>query len=73
MEFSNPFDSSAGRFFILENAASQFSLWPEHCTLPEGWQVVCEPASNEECNQWLLANWTQLQPANFAKAEVKGE
>jgi len=35
--------------------------------------VVCEPASNDECNRWLLANWTQLQPSSFAKTGVIGE
>lgn len=73
MEFSNPFDAPQGRFFILENAAAQFSLWPEHCALPAGWQVVCEPASNEECHRWLLDNWTQLQPSTFASVGVSGE
>ena len=73
MEFSNPFDSLQGHFFILKNAQQQFSLWPEHCALPDGWQVVCEPALNDECNRWLLANWSDLQPASFAKEEVIGE
>lgn len=73
MEFSNPFDSPQGRFFILENAARQFSLWPEHCVLPAGWTVICQPASSEECHRWLLDNWTELQPVSFAKQEVSGE
>ncbi|TNV20708.1 MbtH family NRPS accessory protein [Buttiauxella sp. B2] len=73
MEFSNPFDSPQSRFFILENTLKQFSLWPEHCAIPDGWLVVCEAASNEECNRWLLDNWTQLQPTTFAKPGVSGE
>jgi len=73
MEFNNPFDSLQSRFFILENALRQFSLWPEHCALPDGWQVVCEPASNDECQRWLLQNWTQLQPSTFAQVGVSGE
>ncbi|HEY3590527.1 MAG TPA: MbtH family NRPS accessory protein [Buttiauxella sp.] len=73
MEFSNPFDSPLSRFFILENALKQFSLWPEHCAVPDGWRVVCEPASSEECHRWLLDNWTQLQPTTFAKPGVSCE
>lgn len=68
MEYSNPFDAPQGRFFILENAAKQFSLWPENCALPEGWQVVCEPALPEVCHTWLKDNWTNLQPTSFAHA-----
>lgn len=65
MEYSNPFDSAHGRFFILENARQQFSLWPEHCALPAGWRVVCEPALTEECHRWLQSRWSNLQPASF--------
>ncbi|RPH29710.1 MbtH family protein [Buttiauxella warmboldiae] len=73
MEFSNPFDAPQSRFFILENAHRQYSLWPEHCAVPDGWQVVRQPAPNEECNRWLLANWGGLQPASFVKQGASGE
>lgn len=68
MEYGNPFDAPQGRFYILENAARQFSLWPEHCLLPVGWQVVCEPELPEVCNRWLNERWTTLQPIAFADA-----
>jgi enterochelin esterase family protein len=55
MEFSNPFDNPQGQFAILQNAQQQYSLWPQQCALPEGWQVVCEPQSSEACQQWLAA------------------
>ncbi len=66
MEYSNPFDAPQGRFYILENAQRQFSLWPEQCELPAGWQVVCDPALPEVCQAWLQASWTTLQPTSFA-------
>lgn len=66
MEYTNPFDSANSRFFILENAGRQFSLWPEHCAVPAGWRVVCEPLLTEECNLWLQSRWSNLQPTSFA-------
>ncbi|MEL4016622.1 MbtH family protein [Dryocola clanedunensis] len=68
MEYSNPFDAPQGRFFILQNAARQYSLWPETCALPAGWQMVCEAAGQEECSRWLKENWRDLQPVSFADA-----
>lgn len=65
MEFVNPFDNPQGRFYLLENGARQFSLWPEHCQLPPGWRVVCEPQSQEACQALLAAQWQTLQPAHF--------
>ncbi|MEW5559467.1 MbtH family NRPS accessory protein [Enterobacter asburiae] len=68
MQISNPFDDAQGQFYILQNAQQQYSLWPQHCALPEGWHVVCEPQSAEACNAWLSARWTTLNPAHFAGA-----
>lgn len=69
MEFSNPFDDPQGQFCILQNAQSQYSLWPQQCVLPEGWNVVCEPQSQEACQQWLNAHWQTIVPSWFAGAE----
>ena len=48
MAFSNPFDDPQGAFYILRNAQGQFSLWPQQCVLPAGWDIVCQrrPASS---------------------------
>lgn len=68
MEFTNPFDNPQGQFYILQNSQRQFSLWPQQCALPEGWQVVCEPQSQEACQQWLESRWTTLVPQHYAVA-----
>jgi uncharacterized protein YbdZ (MbtH family) len=50
MQFSNPFDNPQGQFYILRNEQQQYSLWPHHCALPQGWVVECPPQSLEACN-----------------------
>lgn len=67
MEYTNPFDNPQGRFYILQNARQQYSLWPEQCTLPAGWRVMCEPQAPEQCNAWLDAHWQTLTPSNYAQ------
>ena len=69
MEFSNPFDNPQGQFYILQNSQQQFSRWPQHCALPAGWQVVCEPQSQEACQQWLARHWTMLIPGYYAVSQ----
>ena len=66
MEFSNPFDNPQGQFAILQNDQGQYSLWPQQCELPAGWRVVCEPQSQEACQQWLAERWQTLDPSYFA-------
>ena len=67
MAFSNPFDDPQGAFYILRNAQGQFSLWPQQCLLPAGWDIVCQPQSQASCQQWLEAHWRTLTPANFTQ------
>jgi len=67
MQFSNPFDNSEGQFYILQNEQQQFSLWPQHCALPQGWTVICTPQSPQACNDWLTDHWTTLAPAHYAR------
>ncbi|WES69736.1 MbtH family NRPS accessory protein [Superficieibacter sp. HKU1] len=67
MQFSNPFDNPQGQFYLLQNVHQQFSLWPQHCALPDGWNVICEPQSRQACDDWLAAHWTILKPAQFAR------
>jgi len=70
MEFSNPFDNPQGQFAILQNARREYSLWPQRCALPEGWQMVCEPQPAEACQRWLAENWQTLIPSRFAKEQA---
>ena len=69
MAFSNPFDDPQGAFYILRNGQGQFSLWPQQCALPAGWDIVCQPQSQASCQQWLEAHWRTLTPANFTQLQ----
>lgn len=53
MAFSNPFDDPQGVFYILRNAQEQFSLWPQQCALPAGWDIVCQPQSQSPASSGL--------------------
>lgn len=69
MQFSNPFDNLQGQFYILRNEQQQYSLWPHHCALPQGWSVECPPQSLEACNARLAANWSTLTPPTMRPEE----
>lgn len=66
MELRHPFDDPQGQFTLLRNRQNQYSLWPQQCTLPAGWEVVCAPQSQEACQQWLAEHWQTLLPVHFA-------
>lgn len=66
MQFSNPFDDAQGQFYILRNSCGVFSLWPQPCALPAGWEIVSDPQPLDDCNAWLAQSWTTLIPDHFA-------
>lgn len=67
MQSGNPFDNSQAQFYILCNARQQYSLWPESCALPPGWQVACCAQPLAACEAWLATHWTTLTPAHYAQ------
>ncbi|WAH53709.1 MbtH family NRPS accessory protein [Pseudescherichia vulneris] len=67
MEFSNPFDDPEGQFYILQNAQQGYSLWPQQCALPPGWDVIADPQPQSVCHAWLAAQWQNLNPAYHAR------
>lgn len=69
MQVSNPFDDVQGQFYLLQNDNQQFSLWPAQCALPAGWRVMCQPQSQDACNDWLSTHWSTLTPAYYATQE----
>lgn len=66
MQVSNPFDDARGQFYILRSGQGAFSLWPQQCALPPGWDIVREPQPLDNCNAWLADGWTTLTPDYFA-------
>ncbi len=61
-EQSNPFDDEHHAFFVLVNAHTQYSLWPQITAVPQGWNVVLGPESRSNCVQWLEQRWQDIRP-----------
>ncbi|AFJ46485.1 MbtH family protein [Shimwellia blattae] len=66
MEYSNPFDDPNGQFYILMNTSGEYSLWPDYCPLPAGWNKVCEPQPQALCVSWLAGHWQALTPQTWS-------
>ncbi|SQB21308.1 enterochelin esterase (ferric enterobactin esterase) [Citrobacter koseri] len=70
MEFSNPSITRRDNFTFCKTRSVNLASGHQQCSLPAGWQVVCEPQSQALCQQWLDAHWTTtLTPAHYAVAQ----
>ena len=62
---SNPFDDENGTFHVLVNDEEQHSLWPTFAAVPEGWRIVLDSRSRQECLDYVEQNWVDLRPKSL--------
>jgi uncharacterized protein YbdZ (MbtH family) len=65
---TNPFDDESGTFLALTNTEGQYSLWPAHIDMPDGWSTAHGPALRSECLEHVEQNWTDMRPASLVRA-----
>lgn len=68
----NPFDDPDGEFLVLINHEEQYSLWPSFAAVPDGWTVVKQAASRQECVDYIDENWVDMRPLSLRKAMDSG-
>lgn len=56
-------------FLIVVNAELQYSIWPDHRPLPDGWQAVGSAQTQAECLDWIEQNWTDMRPLSLRLAQ----
>ena len=59
---TNPFDDEAGVFHVLINEEGQYSLWPSFKQVPNGWTIVHEADSRQNCLEFINSHWTDMRP-----------
>ena len=64
---TNPFDNPDGSFFALVNDEGQYSLWPAHIDIPDGWQVVFGQDGRQACLDYINEHWTDMRPASLVR------
>lgn len=62
----NLLDDENEQFVVLRNAENQYSLWPESKTVPQGWTVVHESDSKENCLRYVKENWLDLNAPDWS-------
>ena len=65
---SNPFDDEESVYLALRNAELQYSLWPEHIAVPDGWETAFGPAARAACLEFIEETWTDMRPRSLVEA-----
>jgi MbtH protein len=52
-------------FVVVINHEDQYSIWPAHRGIPQGWQTVGNPGGKPECLKYIDEHWTDLRPRSL--------
>jgi MbtH protein len=50
---------------VLTNDEGQYSLWPAHLDVPEGWHAEGPTGTQDECSAYVDRTWTDMRPRSL--------
>lgn len=59
------FDDETTTYRVVANHKEQYSIWPDHKEIPDGWVAVGPSGSKEVCLDYIEHVWTDMRPANL--------
>lgn len=57
-------------FRVVVNHEEQYSIWPDHKDVPEGWVAVGPDGSKDTCLDYIERVWTDMRPRSL-RLEVR--
>lgn len=49
-------------FLVVVNHEEQYSVWPKHKTIPNGWRAVGPAGDKASCLEWIRTHWIDMRP-----------
>lgn len=62
---TNPFEDESGIYLVLKNDEAQYSLWPAHLDVPQGWTVARPADTRQNCLAYIDETWTDMRPKSL--------
>ncbi|WEO95419.1 MbtH family protein [Streptomyces sp. FXJ1.172] len=50
---------------VVVNAEEQYSVWPAHRDVPEGWRALDVRGTKTECLDHIERTWTDMRPLSL--------
>ncbi|MEV6596755.1 MbtH family NRPS accessory protein [Actinoplanes sp. NPDC051346] len=57
-------------YLVVVNDEGQYSIWPQHRDLPEGWYAEGTSGLQDVCLARVAAVWTDMRPASVRTGTV---
>lgn len=56
---------------VVRNDEEQYSIWPAHRPLPDGWAGDGTVGSKQECLEHIDAVWTDMRPLSLRRQQPR--
>ena len=54
-------------YTVVINHEEQYSIWPKHKAIPQGWKAVGKEGLKPECLHYVDKVWTDMRPLSLRK------
>jgi MbtH protein len=54
-------------YTVVINHEEQYSIWPKHKAIPQGWKAAGKEGLKPECLRYVDEVWTDMRPLNLRK------
>ena len=58
---------------VVMNHEEQYSIWPAHREMPQGWKAVGKRGPKPECLAHIQEVWTDMRPLSLRKKMAEME
>ncbi|MCK1813216.1 MbtH family NRPS accessory protein [Streptomyces sp. XM4011] len=55
------------QYLVVVNHEEQYSVWPAHRDLPQGWSGTGFSGGREECLDHIATVWTDMRPLSLRR------
>jgi len=59
------------KLIVVINHEDQYSIWPAHRELPNGWRAVGKAGTFEECIGYIDEVWTDMRPKSLRELHAR--
>lgn len=61
------FDNDEFDYRVVVNDEEQYSIWPAHRDLPDGWHAEGTSGSRQECLDHIETVWVDMRPLSLRR------
>jgi len=60
-------DWQDGQLRVVVNEEEQYSIWPIHREIPQGWRDTGKSGTKAECLEYIRDVWTDMRPLSLRR------